>query len=129
MVALSLPLYTIAPDKYNSEGKPKSELQRIGQAPRILSSEEQEKMRTVCRVSEIGTFKSTVSHCQLRLHQLAREVLDIAGSHVKPGITTDEIDEIVHNAIIERNAYPSPLNYREFPKSVCTQAISPALVL
>jgi methionyl aminopeptidase len=52
--------------------------------------------------------------------QLAREVLDIAASHVRPGITTDEIDEIVHNATIERNAYPSPLNYRNFPKSVCT---------
>jgi len=51
---------------------------------------------------------------------MAREVLDLAASHVKPGVTTDEIDEIVHNAIIERNAYPSPLNYRNFPKSVCT---------
>ena len=83
-------------------------------------------MRIVCRVSEIVTLKSKLAHSQL---QLAREVLDIAGSHVKPGITTDEIDEIVHNAIVERNAYPSPLNYREFPKSVCTQATSPALVL
>ena len=54
--------------------------------------------------------------------QLAREVLDIAASHVKPGVTTDFIDEVVHNAIIERNAYPSPLNYRGFPKSVCTYA-------
>jgi hypothetical protein len=52
--------------------------------------------------------------------QLGREVLDIAASHVRPGITTDEIDEIVHNAVIERNAYPSPLNYRNFPKSICT---------
>ena len=51
---------------------------------------------------------------------MGREILDLAGSHVKPGVTTDEIDEIVHNAIIERNAYPSPMNYREFPKSICT---------
>ena len=55
--------------------------------------------------------------------QLAREVLDIAAAHVRPGITTDEIDEIVHNATIERNAYPSPLNYRNFPKSVCTYVV------
>lgn len=53
-------------------------------------------------------------------HQLAREVLDLAASHVKPGVTTDFIDEVVHNATIERNAYPSPLNYRGYPKSVCT---------
>jgi methionyl aminopeptidase len=52
--------------------------------------------------------------------QLGREVLDIAAAAIKPGITTDEIDAIVHQATIERNAYPSPLNYREFPKSVCT---------
>lgn len=52
--------------------------------------------------------------------QITREVLDIAAKHVKPGVTTDEIDEIVHKATLERNAYPSPLGYRGFPKSVCT---------
>lgn len=51
---------------------------------------------------------------------MSREILDLAGSHVKPGITTDELDAIVHEATIVRNAYPSPLNYRCFPKSVCT---------
>jgi len=50
----------------------------------------------------------------------AREILDLAASHAKPGTSTDEIDEIVHNATIERGGYPSPLNYRGFPKSVCT---------
>ena len=50
-------------------------------------------------------------------------------SHVKPGITTDQIDAIVHQAIIDRNAYPSPLNYREFPKSVCTYAYSTLFLL
>ena len=54
---------------------------------------------------------------------MGREILDLAGSHVKPGVTTDEIDEIVHNAIIERKAYPSPMNYREYPKSICTYVI------
>lgn len=52
--------------------------------------------------------------------KLGREVLDIAGRAVRVGITTDEIDKIVHEACIERNCYPSPLNYRTFPKSVCT---------
>jgi len=51
---------------------------------------------------------------------LGREVLDIAGSHVKAGVTTDELDKIVHQACIDRNSYPSPLNYRNFPKSCCT---------
>jgi len=50
----------------------------------------------------------------------AREVLDLAGRAVRPGVTTDEIDRIVHDAAVEKGAYPSPLNYRNFPKSCCT---------
>eukprot|EP01012_Entosiphon_sulcatum_P013006 TRINITY_DN1828_c0_g1_i1.p1 TRINITY_DN1828_c0_g1~~TRINITY_DN1828_c0_g1_i1.p1 ORF type:complete len:389 (-),score=45.48 TRINITY_DN1828_c0_g1_i1:18-1163(-) len=55
-----------------------------------------------------------------KVGRLAREVLDIAGRAVHPGITTDEIDRIVHQACLERDSYPSPLNYNMFPKSVCT---------
>lgn len=52
--------------------------------------------------------------------RMGREVLDIAGKALRPGVTTDEIDRIVHEACIERDCYPSPLNYYNFPKSVCT---------
>lgn len=52
--------------------------------------------------------------------QMGREVLDIAGKALRPGVTTDEIDRIVHEASVERDCYPSPLNYYNFPKSVCT---------
>lgn len=44
----------------------------------------------------------------------------MAHSLVRPGITTEEIDIAVHEFAIEHNAYPSPLNYYRFPKSVCT---------
>ena len=50
----------------------------------------------------------------------ASEVLRLAGEFVRPGITTDAIDVYVHNLCIERGAYPSPLNYSGYPKSVCT---------
>jgi methionyl aminopeptidase len=50
----------------------------------------------------------------------AAEVLRLAGQFVRPGITTDAIDEYVHNLCLERGAYPSPLNYSGYPKSVCT---------
>jgi methionyl aminopeptidase len=50
----------------------------------------------------------------------AREVLDIAVRQIKPGITTDSIDAVVHEATIARDCYPSPLNYHRFPKSCCT---------
>ncbi len=52
--------------------------------------------------------------------RLARDVLDIACNAAKPGLTTNEIDQIVHDAIISKGAYPSPLNYVGFPKSVCS---------
>ncbi len=50
------------------------------------------------------------------LRRIGREVLDLAGQAVRPGVTTDEIDRIAHEACIERNCYPSPLNYYNFPK-------------
>jgi methionyl aminopeptidase len=52
--------------------------------------------------------------------QLGREVLDAVAAEIKPGVTTDYLDEVAHRECITRNAYPSPLNYRMFPKSVCT---------
>nr|XP_061795561.1 methionine aminopeptidase 1D, mitochondrial-like [Nerophis lumbriciformis] len=55
-----------------------------------------------------------------RACQLARHVLLLAGQSLKVGMTTDEIDFIVHQETIQHNAYPSPLRYGGFPKSVCT---------
>ncbi|KAF9052606.1 peptidase M24, structural domain-containing protein [Panaeolus papilionaceus] len=86
--------------EYAQDGVPRNEMKAAGQPPKILTKEEQEKMRTVCK--------------------LGREVLDITAAAIRPGVTTDELDEIAHNACIERNGYPSPLNYRNFPKSICT---------
>jgi len=51
---------------------------------------------------------------------LAAETLVMIGEHIRPGITTDEINTLVHEYTVKNNAYPSPLNYRGFPKSVCT---------
>lgn len=53
----------------------------------------------------------------------AREVLDLATAAVSKngvGMTTEELDELVHTETIKRGGYPSPLNYHGFPKSVCT---------
>ena len=52
--------------------------------------------------------------------KMGREVLNEAAKAAAVGVTTDELDRIVHEAAIERDCYPSPLNYYEFPKSVCT---------
>jgi methionyl aminopeptidase len=67
----------------------------------IKTPDEQEKMRVAGR--------------------LAAEVLDMIGEHVKPGVSTDELNRICHQYIVEQQrAVPAPLNYRGFPKSICT---------
>ncbi len=67
----------------------------------IKTPEEQQKMRVAGR--------------------LAADVLDMIGDYVKPGITTGELDRICHEFITtELDAIPAPLNYRGFPKSICT---------
>lgn len=65
-----------------------------------LNPEEIKKMKAVCR--------------------LAAQTLEYAGTFVKPGITTNEIDQIVHDYTLTNGATPSPLGYHGFPKSVCT---------
>jgi methionyl aminopeptidase len=53
--------------------------------------------------------------------QLAAEVLEMIGEHVRPGVTTGELDRICHRYIVEQQrAIPAPLNYRGFPRSICT---------
>ncbi len=51
---------------------------------------------------------------------VARQVLDTVLEQVQVGVTTDELDKIAHKKAIELNAYPSPLNYMGYPKSICT---------
>jgi methionyl aminopeptidase len=55
-----------------------------------------------------------------RAGSVAAEILRLAGEVVRPGATTEEIDAYVHDLYIERGAYPSPLNYHGYPKSLCT---------
>lgn len=87
----------LKPD-YAIDSIPHSE-QRVGRtnAIKILNQDEIEKMRAV--------------------NKIGREVLDVAGALVKPGVTTEEIDDAVFDACMDRGAYPSPLNYYGFPKS------------
>lgn len=55
-----------------------------------------------------------------RANRLAADILLHAGAFVEPGITTDRLDQMVHDKTVELGGYPSPLGYRGFPKSVCT---------
>lgn len=52
--------------------------------------------------------------------RLAAQTLEYIAPHVVPGVSTEEINRLCHDFIIKHGAYPSPLNYHGFPKSVCT---------
>ena len=52
--------------------------------------------------------------------KIAAQAIELVGQNCKPGVTTDELDRIAHEFIIENGAYPSALLYRGFPKSICT---------
>lgn len=51
---------------------------------------------------------------------IAARALDLVGASLKPGMTTDDIDHLVHDFVISQDAYPSTLGYRGYPKSCCT---------
>lgn len=52
--------------------------------------------------------------------QLAAQALQEVGRAIKPGVTTDELDQVGHDFLLAHDAYPSTLGYRGFPKSLCT---------
>ena len=54
-----------------------------------------------------------------RAGRLAIDTLDLLGEYLRPGISTDEINTLVHDYTLQHDAEPAPLNYRGFPKSVC----------
>ena len=68
------------------------------------------------------TIKTENDRAKMRIAgRLAAEVLEMIGPHVVPGISTDALNQICHDYIVTRQeAIPAPLNYRGFPKSICT---------
>ena len=78
----------------------------------MLNDEEEMKGVIIKTPAEIDALRKAC--------KLARETLEEAAVHVKPGIDTDEINAFVHQYTVKRGAVPAPLNYRGFPKSVCT---------
>ncbi len=55
-----------------------------------------------------------------RAGQLAAEVLDLLTGHVRPGTTTEALDTLVFDFAMAHDAYPAPLDYRGYRKSICT---------
>ena len=95
--ARAVPPEIVRPD-YALTGRPRRRFGRGESLP--MTPEQLARMRRACKA--------------------AAEVLAITGSAVKPGVTTEALDAIAHRETIARGAYPSPLNYNGFPKSICT---------
>jgi methionyl aminopeptidase len=72
---------------------------RLFIGPEVKDAETIERMRVACR--------------------LAARARELVGSHVAPGVTTDELDRIGHEFLCDHGAYPSTLGYRGFPRSLC----------
>ena len=87
---------------YAISGVPKSELHqnKTNNIPKVTKPEDIQDLKEACLI--------------------ARQALDLGHKNVRVGITTNEINEIVHDFIVSKGGYPSPLNYHGFPKSLCT---------
>ena len=95
----------VAPERAVPESIPRPDYWETGRPqrrsePSVKSPEVIERMRVAGRI--------------------AKEVLDEIAAAIAPGLTTDELDVISHEAHVRRGVYPSPLRYHGFPKSVCT---------
>ena len=75
-------------------------------APERFTGEEVKDAETIERMRVAG--------------RLAAQARELVGSHVVPGVTTDELDRIGHEFLCDHGAYPSTLGYRGFPKSLCS---------
>jgi methionyl aminopeptidase len=85
----------IAPTPYYADGTPARRDEPMVKSPDVLA-----------RIRRAG--------------QVAAEVLAVTGAAVRPGVTTEELDAIAHQAYIDRGAFPSTLNYHGYPKAICT---------
>ncbi|KAG6453194.1 hypothetical protein O3G_MSEX008016 [Manduca sexta] len=83
--------------------------------PNYLSKSKQVTVPSLPEIKDDNQLEGMRRSCKL-----ASSILNQLHNFVQPGITTDDIDEFIHNLIIEAGAYPSPLHYKGFTKSICT---------
>jgi methionyl aminopeptidase len=83
-------------------------------------------------MNNLDIYRSQPRDTKIRLHgreafegmkkagQLAARALDMLTEHIKPGVTTERLDDLVVEFACQHGAIPAPLNYRGFPKAICT---------
>jgi methionyl aminopeptidase len=85
---------------------------------------------TIARPEYVGKKRPTLGEADVKdadtiarmraACQLAARALEEVGKHVRPGVTTDYLDQVGHEFLVKHGAYPSTLGYRGYPKSLCT---------
>jgi methionyl aminopeptidase len=88
---------------------------RLKLKPRVLGTGEVRDEERTIKLHGAAEFEG-----MRRAGRLGAETLDFITPHVKPGVTTGELDRLCHDFTVEHGAVPAPLGYRGFPKSICT---------
>ena len=78
------------------------------------------EVKSNSKKEKINIYNSMDFKSMRKAGYLAAETLDFITKYVEPGITTEKLDNLCHNFIVNNKAQPAPLNYNGFPKSICT---------
>lgn len=109
-LAARAPLGDLRPGSISPELSVPAEIERpeylFHDGPEVVTASDIKSPQTVEKIRAAG--------------KIAAGAMAAAGAAVRPGVTTDELDKIAHQYIIDHGAYPSCLNYMGFPKSICT---------
>ena len=110
MLAQRAPLGTLVPGAISEKLSVPKSIERpeylFHDGPEVVTASDVKDAETIERIRRTST--------------LAAQALEEVGKAVRPGITTDELDKIGHEFLVDNNAYPSSLDYMGFPKSLCT---------
>ncbi|MBP3223464.1 MAG: type I methionyl aminopeptidase [Actinomycetaceae bacterium] len=110
MLANRAPLGTLTPGELTPQRTVPSHIER----PEYLFHDGPERVTS----SDIKT-EEIIEKIRIASH-IAADALYETGKYVAPGVSTDKLDAIAHEYLCDHNAYPSCLNYMDFPKSICT---------
>ncbi len=78
------------------------------------------EIKSNSKKEKINIYNSMDFKCMRKAGNLAAKTLDFITKYVKPGISTEKLNQLCHNFIVNNKAEPAPLNYNGFPKSICT---------
>lgn len=108
--ALRAPLGTLTPHTISPMRSVPAHIERpeymFHDGPEVVTASDVKDAETIERIAQAGA--------------IAAGALDMLTEYVQPGVTTDELDRLAHEYLLDHGAYPSCLGYMDFPKSICT---------